>query len=211
MTVRGFAGLATVALASRSAEAPPRPFRAALPLLLVALLVLVLGFGAAIGWRLVVVLAGSLVVVAVLQAVRAAAERERRRRVADEWLLWGAVARPASVLLSWRARELSSPRLCSALARSMRRIEHEVRVVAPLGPVPLNKPALRRHRCLVRALHERLDDQARPVSLRGMVLVERLLTKSGSPFYSFVPGDVLAEALREALAALDPPSLAAAA
>ena len=79
------------------------------------------------------------------------------------------------------------------------------------GPVPLNKRALRLHLGLLRALQERLEDSARPVSVRGMLLVDRLLTEPGSPLYSSVPDGVLAEALSEALAAIDPVPDAAAA
>ena len=77
--------------------------------------------------------------------------------------------------------------------------------------MPLNKRAIRCHIGLVRALHERLDDQSRPVSVRGMLLIDRLLTESGSALYSRVPDDVLAQALSEALAAIDPAPTAAAA
>jgi hypothetical protein len=44
-----------------------------------------------------------------------------------------------------------------------------------------------------------------------MLLVERLLTEPGSPLYSRVPDDVLAETIREALAAIDSGRTAAAA
>jgi hypothetical protein len=37
-----------------------------------------------------------------------------------------------------------------------------------------------------------------------MLIVDRLITEPGSPLYSSCPGDALAEALSEALAALDP-------
>jgi hypothetical protein len=77
--------------------------------------------------------------------------------------------------------------------------------------VPLNTRALRSNLDLVRALHERLDDLTCPVSARGMLLVDRLLTEPGSPLYSRVPEDVLAEALGEARTALDHAPMTAAA
>ncbi len=195
----------------RDAEDSPRPLLAALPPICLALLVLAAGFGAAVGWPWVVAIACSLVLVALVQAARAAVELGRRRRTADEWLLWGAAARPSSALLSWRAAELTSPRLRSTLAHNLRRLEREARGGTLPGAVPLNKRAIRCHVGLVHALHERLDDQARPVSVRGMLLVDRLLTEPGSPLYSRVPDDVLAQALSEALAAIDPAPAAAAA
>ncbi len=79
------------------------------------------------------------------------------------------------------------------------------------GPVRLNDGALRAHLGLVSALEERLEDRARPVSVQGMVLVDRLLTEPKSPLYSDVPDQVLAQAMSEILAALDPVPLAAAA
>ena len=138
-------------------------------------------------------------------------ERSRRRRTADEWLLWGAVPRPSSELLSWRAGELTSPRLRSTLAHSLRRIERETRGRTVPGAVPLNKRGLRSNLHLVRALQERLGDLDRPVSARGVLIVDRLLTEPGSPLYSPVPTEALAETLSEALAAMDETFEAAAA
>lgn len=139
------------------------------------------------------------------------AERRRRRRAADEWLLWGAVPRPSSALLSWRAAELTSQRMRSTLAHSLRRIEREVRGGTLPGAVPLNKRALRSNLDLVHTLQERLVDPAHPVSARGVLLVDRLLTEPGSPLYSPAPVESLAEALSGALAALDDIPMAAAA
>ena len=157
------------------------------------------------------VVAGALVAVGLLRWARAAAELGRRRRAADEWLLWGAAVRPSSDLLSWRAAELTSPRVRSTLARSLGGIERELRQASLPGPVPLNKRALRLHVGLVRALQARLEDSTRPVSVRGMLLADRLLTEPGSPLYSPAPDDVLADALSDVLEALDPEPLAAAA
>ena len=176
------------------------------------MLVLAVGFAASIDWRWLAGLAAcSVVCVALWQAFRAAIERARSRRTADDWLLWGAAARPSSALLSWRAAELSSPRMRSTLAQSLRRIGREVRGRAYPGAVPLNGRAIRPHLGLVDALHARLDALDRPVSARGMVLVDRLLTELGSPLYSRAGDDVVAESLSEAIAALDPvPAVAAA-
>jgi hypothetical protein len=187
------------------------PLVAALPQILLAPLVLAIGLGTGVGWPWVGVIACSLVGVGLAQAVSATVELGRRRRTADEWLLWGAATRPSSALLSWRAGELTSPRLRSTLAHSLKRIEREARGGTLPGPVPLNKRALRSHLGLLRALHERLEDRGRAVSPRGMLLVDRLLTEPGSPLYSRVPDGVLAEALSEALAAVEPPAGGAAA
>ncbi len=193
----------------RSTGAPPRPLPALLPPICLALLVLAAGFAAGIEWPWVLTIACSLVLVALLQATRATVELARRRRAADEWLLWGATARPSSALLSWRADELTSTRLRSTLSHSLRRIEREVRGGALPGSVPLNTRAIRRHVDLLHALQERVADCTRPVSARGMLLVDQLLTEPGSPLYSTVSGHVLAKALAEALAAVDSAAAAA--
>ena len=192
-------------------ELPGRPILSALPQLTLAVLVLALGFGASIDWRWVVAVACAFVAAGSWQAVRTGVELGRQRRVADEWLLWGAAARPSSALLSWRAAELGSPRLRSALAQSLRRIGREVRGRAYPGAVPLNGRAIRPHLGLVDALSERLGDHDRPVSARGMVLVDRLLTEPGSPLYSRAGDELVAQSLSEAMAALDPVPPAAAA
>jgi hypothetical protein len=118
------------------AEGAVRPLLAALPQLCLALLVLAVGFGTGIAWPWVLAIACSLGFIALLRAARAAVELERRRQAADEWLLMGAAARPSSALLSWRAGELTSPRLRSTLAHSLRRIEREVRGGTLRGPPP---------------------------------------------------------------------------
>jgi len=131
-------------------------------------------------------------------------ERARQRRAADEWLLWGATPRPESALLHRRTCELCSQRRRASLARTLRGIEREALGPVVPGPVPLNRRAIRAQVGLVQALEERLADPARPVSARGVLLVERLLTEPGSPLYSPFENAVLAEALTEALAALEP-------
>ena len=181
---------------------PARPLRTALPTVFLALLVLAVG--AVISSLWVVALAGALVVLGLVQSARAAFERERQRREADEWLLTGAARQPAAALLDWRSRELCSPRMRATLAHGLRRIELQARGGVLPGPVPLNTRAIRCQLGLVHLLQERLKERDRTVSVRGMVLVDRLLTEPGSPLYSRVPDDELAQTLSETLAALDP-------
>lgn len=189
---------------------PTNPLLAGRTQLVLAALVLVAGLGVGIRWPWVLVVAGSLGIVALSQAIRATVELERRRRTADELLLRGAVARPSSILLSWRAGELTSPRVRSTVAHSLERIEREARGATRPGPVPLNTGAIRCHLGLVSALRKRVDDHSRPVSARGMLFVDQLLTVPRSPLYSRVPEEALAEALGEALAALETTSAAVA-
>jgi hypothetical protein len=209
--MRSRADLLSPARRRRDPDHPARPLTAALPQICLAPLVLAVSLAVGVGWPWLAAIACSLLAVGLVQGALAAAELGRRRRVADEWLLWGAATRPSSALLGWRAGELTSPRLRSTLAHSLKRIERETQGGTLPGPIPLNKRALRCHLGLLRALYERLEDRARPVSARGMVLVDRLLTEPGSPLYSRVPDGVVAEALSEALAAVEPVAAAAAA
>jgi hypothetical protein len=178
------------------------PVLAGLPQFWLALAAAAVGTVAGIRWPWVVAVAGSLVVVGLAQILRAAVELGRRRRLADEWLLWGAVARPSSPLLDWRAAELSSPRLRTTLAHTLQRIERQVSGSTLPGPVPLNVRAIRCDLALLRAVRERLADTSQPVSVRGVLLVDRLVTEPVSPLYSRVPAEVLAEALSDAVTAL---------
>ena len=185
-------------------DSPLRPLLAGLPQFCLALVVLAVGVMSSIPWPWLLVVAGSLAVAAMWEAGRAAVELGRRRRAVDEWLLWGATVRPSSPLLSWRAGELTSPRLRSTLARSLLGVEQEALGVAVPGPVPLNRRAIRAQLSLLRSLREQVGDLSRPVSARGMVLVDRLLTEPGSPLYSSLPDDVLADVVCDALAAINP-------
>lgn len=173
--------------------------------------VVVVGLAAGVEWRWLIAVLLGLGLVAIVDPIRAIIELGRQRRAADEWLLWGAIARPSSPLLSRRGAELTSPRRRSTLAHSLRRVERDVSGEAVAAPIPLNRRAIRRNVGVVRALYERLDDHSRPVAPRGILLVERLITVPRSPLYSRDSDDVLAEALRDALAALDPAVLADAA
>jgi hypothetical protein len=167
------------------------------------ILIAAAGLGAGVAWPWIAAVAGVLVCAGLLRWARAAVDLGRRRRAADDWLPWGAAVRSSSPLRDWRARELTSARARLTLARSLRGIERELRGASLPGPVSLKSRALRHHAALVRALQGRLDDTSLPVSARGTVLTDRLLTAPGSPLYSPAPGDVLAQALTEALAALD--------
>jgi hypothetical protein len=131
-------------------------------------------------------------------------ERARQRRAAGAWLLWQTPPRPPSSELDRRRQELVSVRRRALLARTLHGIEREALGRVVPGPVPLNRRAIRAQLGLVQALEERLADQARPVSAPGVLLVDRLLTEPGSPLYSRDADAVLAGALSEALAALEP-------
>ncbi len=194
-----------------TSQGAQRPYAAALSQVVLVPVVVVVGLVAGVEWRWVIAVVLSFGLVAAVEPVRAVMELGRRRREADEWLLWGAVAHPSSPLLSRRAAELTSPGRRSRLAHCLRRVDRDARGASVAAAVPLNRRSIRRNLGLVRALHQRLDDHSLPADPRGILLVERLVTVPRSPLYVRGPDEVLAEALREALAALDPAPLAHAA
>ena len=190
-------------LECRRSGAPRRPSLVFLPSLLEAAFVLLVGGVIGIAWPVTGAIAGAVVLVGAVRARQAIGEREHRRKLADDWLLWGAAVRPSAPLLTWRADELTSRRLRRSLARVLVRIEREATGAARPGPLPLNDVALRVHSSLLLDLAARLRDRSRPVTVTGVLLVDRLLRDAWSPIYSVVPEDELVHSLQLALDALD--------
>lgn len=127
--------------------------------------------------------------------------RARRRMVADEWLVWGAIPRSESRLLAPRAEELVSPRSRRGLASVCRRY------VAEIGDPPcrayaVNRAALRDHVGSLARLADWLADLERPVSARGVLLAREVVDGNG-PLFSRQRADELGPALRRALHALE--------
>jgi hypothetical protein len=187
----------------RPSGAPRRPSLVLGPFLVEAAAVLVVGGVIGIAWRTTGAIAGAVVLLGAVRTRQVIGERERRRKLADDWLLWGAAVRPSSQLLTWRANELTSRRLRTSLARTLARIEREATGAVRPGALPLNESALRDHSSLVHDLAARVGDRSRPVTVIGLLLVDRLLRDPWSPVYSVVPEDELVHSLRHALDALD--------
>jgi len=174
-----------------------------LPFLVGAAAVLVVGGVIGIAWPATGAIVVAVVLAGAVRVRQAIGERERRRKLADDWLLWGAAARPSADLLTWRANELTSRRSRTSLARALVRIEREVTGAVRPGPLPLNEAALRNHSSLLLDLAARIRDRSRPVPVIGVLLVDRLLHDPWSPIYSVVPEDELVPLLQQALDALD--------
>jgi hypothetical protein len=187
----------------RRRGAPRRPSLVFAPFLVEAAVVLVVGGVLGIAWRAAVAIAVAVVLVGAFRTWRAIGERERCRKLADEWLFWGAVVSPSAELLSWRAKELTSRRVRTSLARALGRIDREVAGVVRPGALPLNENALRDHSSLLHDVAVRVRDRSRPVTVIGVLLVDRLLRDPWSPIYSIVPEDELVHNLQLALDALD--------
>ena len=130
-------------------------------------------------------------------------KRAKERRYADELLRDGADENGPTIL-SARAAELTSPRSRRALARSLERTARELEGRVLPSAIPLNRAGARPHLDLVRALAARLR-AAEPVSARGVLLVQELLTNGyGSPLYDRDRSTDLRPALEECLSALEP-------
>jgi hypothetical protein len=165
---------------------------------------LVVGSAVGVESRLAVSIAVGLAAVGLLEFVRAWRELARRRRMADTLLLTGVRVHPSSDLLVWREAEVCAPRSRRVLARSLRRIVSECQRPRFRSSAPLDLRNVRRHVELIGALADRVGAVERPVTARGMVLVEELLTNAnGSPLYVGTSAREFAAAVEACLVALD--------
>ena len=139
--------------------------------------------------------------------VRTGVEHERielRRENADAWLSTRCGEQPDDAMLLARIDELSSARLRRTLARSFRRVAHDVNSFGrPMTPAQHNRRILRPHAQQIRCLAERLDDRTRPVAPRGMAMAYRLVTMGSGPLYNAHHAQELPAHLNATLGALD--------
>jgi hypothetical protein len=165
----------------------PRPGRAALPL--VALALVALALEAAPDLRLAgVTAAGCFVLAAVVRAGRARAELRRVRRSADRLILADASAAEGSDIVRWRTLELVAPESREGLARELERTLRASDPARLPSASPLRRGVARRHGELLQRVEERMLD-GRPVTARGILLLQRLLREPGSPLYDEYGGD----------------------
>jgi hypothetical protein len=179
----------------------PRPSRAALPL--VALAVLALALEAAPELRLAgAAAAGCFALAAAVRAERARAELRAVRRTADRLILADSHGAEGSEIVRWRMLELVAPdsrvELAQELDRTLRRSDPSRLPSAS----PLRRGLARRQREQLQRLEERMLD-GRPVTARGVVLLRRLLREPGSPLYDEHAGD-LSRAIATVLVELEP-------
>jgi hypothetical protein len=179
----------------------PRPGRAALPLVAVALAALALE--AAPQLRLAGVAAAAyFALAAAIRAERARAELRAIRRTADRLILASAVGVEGSDVVRWRMRELVAPSTRQGLAREL---DQTLRSVDPSrlpSSSPLRRGVARRHGEMLQRLQERMLD-GRPVTARGVLQLRRLLRDPASPLYDEHAGD-LSRALARVLVELEP-------
>ncbi len=110
-----------------------------------------------------------------------------------------------SLRLAWRAAELVVPKRRLELARSLRGLVRDADARYLPNAVPINRPAVRAAANDLRAMADRLAELSRPVSPRGILLVERLLVDGSSPLYDAERADELHDAIDTAAAALELP------
>jgi hypothetical protein len=179
----------------------PRPGRAALPL--VALAVIALALEAAPQLRLAgAAAAACFVLAAVVRAECARAELRGVRRTADRIILVDPHGGEGSAIVRRRMLELVAPAsrraLAAEVAQTLRRIDPSRLPSAS----PLRRGVARRDCDLLRRLEQRMLD-GRPVTARGVLLLGRLLREPGSPLYDD-HGTELSRALATVLLELEP-------
>jgi hypothetical protein len=179
----------------------PRPSRAALPLVGLALLALALE--AAPQLRLAgAAAAACFALAAVVRAERAHAELRAVRRTADRLILVDAHGAEGSDIVRWRMLELVAPDSRLELARELERTLRRSDPARLPSASPLRRGLARRNRELLRRLEERMLD-GRAVTARGVLLLGRLLRDPGSPLYDDHAGDV-SRAIATVLVELEP-------
>ena len=172
-----------------------------MPLLALALAALVLEADPAL--RLAgAAAAGCFAVAAGVRIAYARVALGRIRRSADRLILADAPGQEASEIVRWRSHELVAPASRRALARELAQtLRHLDRDAMPSAS-PLRRIAARRHEDLLERLEERMLDD-RPVTARGMLLLQRLLREPGSPLYDAASERELARAIAAAVAELE--------
>jgi hypothetical protein len=181
----------------------PRPGKAALPYMALALAALALDVDPRLPWLAGAAGAVLFATAGAVRAVRARHELAAVRRSADRLIVHAPQSRDASDLVRWRSRELTTAAKRERLRRDIERLLRSLDPAMLPSASPLKRPAARGCTDLFAALAGRLaDDQ--PVAARGMLLAESLLHEATSPLFADDAGTLLAPALRRVTGALEP-------
>ena len=135
-----------------------------------------------------------------IRRFRARRELAAARRAADAELVSSRLPSPR---FAWRTNELCSTEHRRLLSESLVTAVHSAEGRYLPGASPLNRAAARSESALLLRLAATLVEDGRPVTPRGVLLVERLLTEGDSPLYDRSRVDGLHEALGEALDVLE--------
>jgi hypothetical protein len=124
----------------------------------------------------------------------------RARQAADAELLASAFASPRT---AWRAAALIAAKNRLDLARSIHKLIRSADARYLPGPTPLNRIGVRQEADRLLALADRLSDLGRPVTPRGVLLLDGLLTDGYGPLYVSYRAVELRDALDRAAEALE--------
>jgi hypothetical protein len=147
--------------------------------------------------------AGCFIVAAAVRVARARVELARIRRTADRLILADGVGQEGSDIVRWRSRELVAPAARRGLAQELDQTLRQLDPARLPSASPLRRSTVRPQEKTLRRLAERMADE-RPVTARGVLLLQRLLREPGSPLYDEGSGRELARALATVAAELEP-------
>jgi hypothetical protein len=181
----------------------PRPVRSGFQLAAIGVIPLVVGLTGLIRPLSSLVFAAIFVVVGGLRASILHFELTALRLEADGHIRRERQPYLGLSLIAWRSAELTSPRHRTALARAIARTEHDLTAAGLPGASPLNRVAARPHADLLLRLAERLKALDRPVTPRGVLQVEDLVTSPESPLYARERARELRASLLASIEALD--------
>lgn len=181
----------------------PSPLAAAAPLLALAVLALILEAAPGLPWETGIVVALLFAAAAGVRLAQKWLAVRRLRAVADRIILHGGERSATSPLIVWRTHELTGARHRHVVAGIAARLARELDASTLPGAVPLNRVAVRPHRGDLEALADVLDGPE-PVTARGVLLAEQLLSSPSSPLYDRAAAEMLKPRLRRVFAALRP-------
>jgi len=186
---------------SRRRANVPSPVGSAAPLIALAALALVLVAAPHLPWQVGVLVAALFACAAAVRMGQQWLAVRRLRALADRIILRPEPHPIASALVSWRTLELTNPRHRHLIASEAARLARELDAATLPGAVPLNRAAVRPYRKELEEISAALDGVA-PVSARGVLLTEELLSSPSSPLFDRDAVDTLAPRLRRVLTAL---------
>jgi hypothetical protein len=181
----------------------PRPFRAGVPLILLAAAALLFDVDPRLPWLAGAAGAVFFACAALIRMARARIELAAVRRTADRLIVHEPRTNDASELIRWRCEELTSTTARDALRHEIERVLAELDPSRLPGASPLKRPALRANEAVLREIAGRVGG-GRPISPRGILLVRALLRDGASPLYAEGADLLLPSALARALGALEP-------
>jgi hypothetical protein len=181
----------------------PRPWRAAAPLVALAVAAALFEIDPALPWVLGAVAAACFAVAAAVRAARARLELRAVRRTADRIIVHELRSHDASELVRWRCEELTSRSSTDALRAEVLRLIRDLDPGRLPSSSPLRRAPARRSLDLLHALADRLGG-SRPVSARGVLLARSLMRDGGSPLYADDADVLLRRTLARVLSALEP-------